>query len=140
MEKKALVKVISNANIQDEDLIEVISPGIFTDIDDGYKVEYEETEISGMEGTITTIYLYGKKIILEREGSTSTKMVFAQNEPSVSLYNTPYGMLEITISTSKIDVNMSDNGGSVYIEYEMAVAGQEPASTKLNLTIITKEK
>ncbi|MDD5795067.1 DUF1934 domain-containing protein [Clostridium sp. HCP1S3_B4] len=138
MKKKALVKVVSNANIQDEDLIEVISPGIFEDIEGGYRTIYEETEISGMDGTLTTIYMYENKVVLERVGSTSTKMVFALDEPAVALYNTPYGMLELTISTEKLDVDIDENGGKIYIEYDMAVAGQEPLRTKLNLSIEAK--
>lgn len=138
MKKKALIKVVSNANIQDEDLIEVISPGIFENIEGGYRTVYEETEISGMEGTTTTIYIYEGKVILEREGSTSTKMIFSLDEPSVSLYNTPYGMLELTISTEELNVDINENGGEIYIEYDMAVAGQEALRTKLNLSIECK--
>lgn len=138
MKKKALIKVVSNANIQDEDLIEVISPGVFENINGGYKAVYEETEISGMEGTTTTIYIYESKVVLEREGSTSTKMLFALDEPAISLYNTPYGMLELTISTEELNIDIDEKGGEIYIEYDMAVAGQEPLRTKLNLSVEIK--
>ena len=138
MKKMALIKVVSNANIQDEDLIEVISPGVFENINGGYKAVYEETEISGMEGTTTTIYIYESKVVLEREGSTSTKMLFALDEPAISLYNTPYGMLELTISTEELNIDIDEKGGEIYIEYDMAVAGQEPLRTKLNLSVEIK--
>ena len=103
--------------------------------------EKEKVTCAGMDfycGKLTTIYMYENKVVLERVGSTSTKMVFALDEPAVALYNTPYGMLELTISTEKLDVDIDENGGKIYIEYDMAVAGQEPLRTKLNLSIEAK--
>lgn len=138
MEKKAVISIVSNASIGDSDKIEVVSPGAFIKLDEGYKIVYEETELSGMEGTTTTIIVNNDEVVLEREGTTSTKMVFNEEEPSVSLYNTPYGMLELAISTDKLNVNMEDEGGELEIEYGMAVAGQSPLNTSLSLKVVTQ--
>ena len=35
MGKKAIISVISNANIEEDDMIEVVSPGSFEKIEDG---------------------------------------------------------------------------------------------------------
>lgn len=138
MDKKAIIKVISNASMEDEERIEVISPGIFRVLEGRYEAEYEETELSGMEGTTTFLKIDENQIILEREGTTTTKMVFNLDEPCISLYNTPYGMLELAITTNDMYIELDENGGELRIEYDMAVAGQEPLSTELKLTIITK--
>lgn len=135
MVKKAVISVVSNANVEDDDMIEVISPGTFEKVEEGYKAIYEETEISGMEGTTTILTIKEDQVILEREGTTSTKMIFNEDEDSIALYNTPYGMLEITISTSNLDVQMGEDGGKLYIEYEMSVYGQPSFNTKLSLNI-----
>ncbi|MDU3355376.1 DUF1934 domain-containing protein [Clostridium sp.] len=124
MEKKAIISIVSNASMEDGDVIEVVSPGKYIKMDSGYKAVYEETEISGMEGTTTM-----------REGTTSTKMLFNEKEPSVSLYNTPYGMMEITINTKKLNVEVNDNGGNIKIDYDMAIAGQEVLTTSLSLNV-----
>ena len=128
----AIITIVSNASVSDGEKIEVLSPGQYIKMEDGYKVVYEETELSGMEGTTTMITIRNKEVILEREGSTSTKMVFNESDPSVSLYNTPYGMLEITIDTRKLKVNMQDDGGDIEIVYDMAVSGQVPLKTSLS--------
>jgi len=140
MDKKAIISIISNSNIEDGDTIEVVSPGQYIKLDNGYRAVYEETELSGMEGTTTTLTIKDKEVILEREGTTSTKMVFNEEEPSVSLYNTPYGMLEITVSTSNLSVDMNDEGGELKIDYDMAIAGQMPMNTSLSLKVKTQEK
>lgn len=139
MEKKAIISVVSNANIEDDDMIEVVSPGSFEKIEDGFKATYEETEISGMEGTTTILTIKENQVILEREGTTSTKMIFKEDEDSIVLYNTPYGMLEIAISTNNLDVKIDEDGGKLDIEYEMSVYGQPPFNTKLSLSIKVQE-
>ncbi len=139
MGKKAIISVISNANIEDDDMIEVVSPGSFEKIEDGFKATYEETEISGMEGTTTILTIKENQVILEREGTTSTKMIFKEDEDSIVLYNTPYGMLEIAISTNNLDVKIDEDGGKLDIEYEMSVYGQPPFNTKLSLSIKVQE-
>lgn len=139
MEKKAIISVISNANIEDDDMIEVVSPGSFEKIEDGFKATYEETEISGMEGTTTILTIKENQVILEREGTTSTKMIFKEDEDSIVLYNTPYGMLEMAISTNNLDVKIDEEGGKLDIEYEMSVYGQPPFNTKLSLSIKVQE-
>ena len=135
MKKKAVIRVISNANVEDDDMIEVVSPGSFEKIEDGFKATYEETEISGMEGTTTILTIKENQVILEREGTTSTKMIFKEDEDSIVLYNTPYGMLEMAISTNNLDVKIDEDGGKLDIEYEMSVYGQPPFNTKLSLSI-----
>ena len=135
MEKKAIISIVSNASMVDGDVIEVVSPGKYIKMDSGYKAVYEETEISGMEGTTTILTIKDKEVLLEREGTTSTKMLFNEKEPSVSLYNTPYGMMEITINTKKLNVEVNDNGGNIKIDYDMAIAGQEVLTTSLSLNV-----
>ena len=111
----------------------------FEKIEDGFKATYEETEISGMEGTTTILTIQENQVILEREGTTSTKMVFNEKEDSIALYNTPYGMLEITINTKNLDVKVGEDGGKLTIEYEMSVYGQPSYKTKLSLDIKVQE-
>lgn len=139
MDKKAIISIVSNASMMDDEKIEVISPGKFIDTEDGYKAIYEETEISGMEGTTTSLTIRDNEVVLEREGTTSTKMVFNETEASMALYNTPYGMLEITIITNELKVDMNEDGGALSIEYDMIVAGQKPLSTSLQLHIKTQK-
>lgn len=138
MNKEAVISIISNSSIESEEMIEVISPGYFEQVEDGYKATYEETEISGMKGTTTTLTIKDKEVVLEREGTTSTKMVFNEKEDSVCLYNTPYGMLEIEINTKNLELNINDDGGDLNIEYEMTVFGQPSFNTKLSLSIKVK--
>lgn len=138
MNKKAVISITSNASVENDDVIEVVSPGKYMKIKDGYRAIYEETEISGMDGTTTTLTIKEKEVVLEREGTTTTKMCFNKSEPSISMYQTPYGMLEISINTKNLEVDMDENGGQLKIDYSLAVAGQAPLTTNLSLKIKTQ--
>ncbi|ENZ01030.1 DUF1934 domain-containing protein [Clostridium thermobutyricum] len=138
MEKDAVIKILSNATMENNELIEVLSPGKFIITEDEFVAKYKETEISGMAGTNTTLRVNKDYVVLEREGSTSTKMDFRKGESTVSLYNTPYGMLELTINTHKLNIDVTENGGKVFIEYDMKVLDQAPFKTQISLDIQTK--
>ena len=65
-------------------------------------------------------------------------MYFNEKEPSISMYQTPYGMLEISIDTKELKIDMDEDGGELVIGYSLAVAGQAPLDTKLSLKIKTQ--
>lgn len=135
MKKKAVITIASQQIADDNDVIEVVTPGEFLIKDNGYEAVYDETEISGMDGTTTKILISDNSLILEREGTTSTKMNFKKNNSSVSLYNTPYGMLELKINTKELKIDVDENGGEVFINYNLSVSGQKPQSTNLKINI-----
>lgn len=135
MIKKANI-AISSMQMNDKDqVVEVITPGSFEILEDGFKATYEESEISGMQGTVTTVTIDSEKITLERKGSTETVMVFENSGSNVCLYSTPYGVLEMTTNTKKLDINIDENGGKVRIEYDLVVSNQDAIQTSLNLEI-----
>ena len=135
MEKKAIIS-ISSMQMDDKDqVVEVVTPGQFEIIENGFRATYEESEISGMEGTTTSVIIESEKVTLERKGSTETVMVFEGMGSNVCLYNTPYGVLELTTNTKVLDIDMTEQGGTVKIDYDLLAADQSPIHTSLNLKI-----
>lgn len=135
MDKKALISISSAQKESKEDKIEVVTPGKFYKEQDAYYAVYDETEISGMEGTTTTLQIWPNKLSLVRIGTTSAKMEFEKNSPCTTLYNTPYGMLEIKIETNDLKVEVGDSGGEISVNYNMSIAGQKPQNTELQIKI-----
>ena len=71
-------------------------------------------------------------------GTTATTMNFEKNTKSMSLYNTPYGMLELEIETKELEINVEDNGGEITLKYSLSITGQTPQQTLLKIKIETK--
>ena len=135
MEKRAIISVKSLSNLDPNDAIEVVTPGKFIIEDNGFKAIYEESEISGMEGTTTTLNIQDNILVLDRVGSTTTNMEFKEGTVAVSLYNTPYGVLSLNIDTEKLNININENGGEIYSKYTLGLEGQEGITTELNIKI-----
>ena len=135
MNKKADISLRSFNDLDSDDIIEVVTPGEFLVIEGGFKAIYEETELSGMSGTTTTLTILNDKLILEREGNVSAKMDFKKGETSVSLYNTPYGVLDLQIHTEDLNADIDENGGKITAKYSMELAGQPPIVNKLSVNV-----
>ncbi|MDU5260880.1 MAG: DUF1934 domain-containing protein [Clostridium celatum] len=135
MEKRAIISVKSSSNLDPNEVIEVVTPGKFIIEENGFKAIYEESEISGMEGTTTTLNIQDNIMVLERVGSTTTNMEFKEGTMAVSLYNTPYGVLNLNVDTEKLNINVNENGGEIYSKYILGLEGQEGITTELNIKI-----
>lgn len=136
MENNAFISVKSFNDLESEEGIEVLTPGEFYVEENGvFKAIYEETEISGMNGTTTTLLICNDELILEREGSTNAKMNFKKGETSISIYDTPYGMMDLQIRTEELDVDIDKNGGKVFAKYSLELGGQAPIVTNLSLNV-----
>jgi uncharacterized beta-barrel protein YwiB (DUF1934 family) len=139
MKQKAIISVSSKQSINEEELIEVVTPGDFYKKENYYYAVYEETELSGMNGTKTTLKIGKDKFSLIRMGSTSAKMDFDKKNKNISMYNTPYGTLELKIETKDLDIDIDDHGGNILVNYNMSLSGQTPYSTMLKVNIKTHE-
>ena len=135
MEKSAVISIRSFSDLDKDEVIEVVTPGKFHLGESEFKAVYEESEISGMDGTTTTLVIKDDVLVLEREGSTSTRMEFKKGEDVISLYNTPYGMMNINISTKELDIDMDEDGGVIYTKYVLGLERQPGITTELKVKI-----
>lgn len=135
MERNAIISVKSFNDLDEKDVIEVVTPGKLILENEVFKAIYEETEISGMSGTITTLNIKEDELILLREGTTNAQMHFKKGEKAVSLYSTPFGALDLELTTKSLDINIDENGGEISIDYSMEFSSQPPINTKLSINI-----
>ncbi len=105
----------------DPDATELMTEGTLELTEDGLRLVYEETALTGMEGTTTTFEVSGPRVMLSREGSVNSQMMFEEGRQHTSLYETPYGELSVDIQTSLLRHNLSERGGVMEIKYSIAV-------------------
>ena len=76
-----------------------------------YYIAYEESELTGLEGTKTTVKLDGKTVALIRTGTFPSHMLFAEDERHVGLYQTPVGSeMAIATHTSRVHNTIGEDG------------------------------
>ena len=105
----------------DPDATELMTEGTMEVTEDGMVLSYEESELTGMEGTTTTFKVKGPRVTLIRSGAVNSQMVFEEGRQHTSLYETPFGELSVDIQTSELKHNLSERGGLMEIKYSIAV-------------------
>ncbi|MDD6160930.1 MAG: DUF1934 domain-containing protein [Oscillospiraceae bacterium] len=109
-----------NENGPDE--MELVTAGqLSRDEQGGITVSYQESELTGMEGTTTVVRIEGSRITLLREGATNSQMIFEVGRRHLSMYETPYGSLSVGINTSRIKNAMGECGGDLEIDYAIEI-------------------
>ena len=105
----------------DPDATELMTEGVMEVLEDGFLITYEESELTGMEGTTTTFDVRGRRVILSRSGKVNSQMVFEEGKQHTSMYETPFGELAVDIQTSTLRHTLSERGGLMEIRYSIAV-------------------
>ena len=105
----------------DPDSTELMTEGVMEVLENGFRITYEESELTGMEGTTTTFDVQGRRVILSRTGKVNSQMVFEEGKQHTSMYETPFGELAVDIQTSTLRHTLSERGGLMEIRYSIAV-------------------
>ena len=104
------------------DVIELVTQGQLHEEEDGALVlTYEESELTGLEGTLTTIQVDGDQVTLMRVGEFNSQMVFQEGRRHLSMYNTPYGAMAIGVHTRHLLAELNDQGGDIEVDYSIEV-------------------
>ena len=87
----------------------------------GYTVSYQETELTGLEGTVTKLHIRDGQVTLLREGSINSQMVFEEGRRHLSMYETPYGALSVGVNTRRMRSTLGEAGGELEIDYAIEI-------------------
>ena len=115
---------------------ELMTEGVMFLRDDGSIVlEYQETELTGMEGTTTRFTVQDDTVVLSREGSVTSQMVFQRGKRNSSLYETPWGTMTVDISTASLQYRLDGRGGIMEIKYTIAVDHQVTGMNQFKIRV-----
>ena len=123
MEKAVVISVrgIQKYEGAPPDVVELVTEGILARYGKSYTLSYQESELTGLEGTLTTIHIDGDEVSLMRVGEFNSQMVFQEGRRHLSLYNTPYGAMTIGVHTRHLLAEISDQGGDLEVDYSVEV-------------------
>ena len=123
-ELPVLLTIRSEQHFEDmePDSIELMTEGTLTPIGEGgILLAYQESALTGLEGTTTTFEVRGPQVILSRTGSVNSQMVFEEGKQHTSLYETPFGELAIDVQTSRLRHSLTEQGGLMDLRYSISV-------------------
>ena len=123
MKKKVMLSVKGTQSYmaQEPEAIELVTEGVLEDTDGGWKITYAESDLTGMDGVKTTFFIKGDTVTLTRSGKLSSEMVFKEGVSQDSLYRMEFGALMLTVCATKVEANITEEGGTVDLRYNISV-------------------
>ena len=106
---------------QDPDVTELVTAGTLRREQEGYTMAYQETELTGLEGTTTKLRIEGPRVTVLRQGSVNSQMIFEVGRKHLSMYETPYGALAVGIETRRLKNNVDEAGGDLEFDYAIEI-------------------
>ena len=105
----------------DDDSFELMTDGEYSRENGVSTFSYVESELTGLDGMLTTFNVEPDRVVLRRGGGLSGDMIFSEKQKHHFLYETPFGAITMGIDTHSIRENMRDDGGSLEIRYDIEV-------------------
>lgn len=123
MEKDVIISIRGTQDYSgtDPDTMELVTEGKLAVQDGALCLSYEESELTGMEGTTTVFQVEPEKVTLLRLGSVQSEMVFEEGRRHMSLYSTPYGNMEIGVRARRLNSTLGLTGGRLEIDYDIEI-------------------
>lgn len=123
MNKNVIISVKGTQSSPDSDpnILELVTEGKYYKKGESYFVTYRESEMTGMEGTTTTLKVSDGKVTLMRFGSVNSQFIFEEGQKHMSYYDTAYGAFTIGVLASKVDIDVNDEGGEIWVDYQLEI-------------------
>lgn len=119
MEKKAMITIrgTQKSEFEKPQVMEFITGGKLQRFGRKLCVSYEESDLIGMEGVITTFVVDGGKVSMERSGKLRARMRFVEGQRTESLYSLDVGTMLLGITARRVESDLTEEGGRIYLEY-----------------------
>ena len=99
------------------------------------RLSYWESEVTGLEGTRTSVTIRPDEVVVDRDGTIKSRMIFKEGSKSSFLYSTPFGQATMGVDTRRIRHSVDERGGQVEIDYVVDMEHAVVARNKFQITI-----
>ena len=120
---------------QEPEIIELVTEGTMDFRDGGWDISYEETALTGMEGVTTTFRVEPGRVILRRQGTLQSDLVFEEGVSHDSLYQMSFGALLMTVKATFLFYDIVEDGGTIDLSYNIDIENTEAGVIDYHLDI-----
>ena len=105
----------------------------------GHRVElvYAESELTGMQGSVTAIGFEPSNpdlVSMVRTGPVRTAMTFEEGKRHICLYNTPFSEFEVCVRTLKVNNRLLEEN-KLELDYLIEIHGAQAEHCKMTVTV-----
>ena len=142
MENNVIISIQGKQSFEgvEEETIDLITEGrLDAEADGHFTLSYQESELTGLEGTLTTFQIERGRVTLLRMGSVNSEMVFEEGRRHLSMYETPYGAMSLGVNTRKMKTQLDAAGGSIEIDYAIEINHEVAGRNLFNIHVREKK-
>lgn len=117
--------------------IELNSEGVLCVDDKRASISYDESELTGMEGSTTEVGFdldNAGLVTMMRHGTVSTVLVFEKGKRHICSYQTEYMPFEICVNTKDVQNTLLENG-RIDLDYIIEIRGAQAERTLFTIEI-----
>ena len=117
--------------------IEMYSEGELYITDERVIIAYDESELTGMEGSHTQVRFERATpglVTMMRNGTVNTILVFEEGKRHICTYQTQYMPFEICVLTKSINNSLLENG-KIELDYIVEIRGAQAERTRFTIEI-----
>ena len=119
----------------ERDTIELTTTGGMDPAEDGWRLTYEESAATGMEGVTTAILIKPDEVLLERTGKMNSLLVLQKGRRHQCSYDTPYGTFLLGVYTSELSSTLSRSGGELRFSYTLDMSAGLMSSHDVHISV-----
>ncbi|MCH4157513.1 MAG: DUF1934 domain-containing protein [Acidaminococcaceae bacterium] len=130
------ITVCSSSDVAGEEKLEVVSFGTLHEKNGSWYARYQESELTGLAGTMTTIKWDRERIIVLRSGGVEHRQEFFPGLSQASLYKTPELTIPLQTRTRTVTITALPAGAwQLDIDYELLYGAAESNQRQLRIRI-----
>lgn len=129
------VKSVQRDTDGQDQVVELVSPGTYAERNGVYYIRYDESSVTGLEGVKTTIKIHPDSIVLLRTGAVSMRHQYILGEERETIYETPFGAIEMAVKTHELEVRANQSECQVHLGYDITVEGQPQFYNQLDICV-----
>ena len=121
-----------------EEPISIVPSGRFYTENGERYVQYEEIYEEAEMSAVNTVKLHPEVLEVNKSGAINVQMIFQENRKNMSMYGTPFGEIEMGISTTSYTMHETDDRIDLDVKYALEMNGEHAADCELKLEIMAR--
>lgn len=121
-----------------EEPISIVTSGRFYTENGERYVQYEEIYEEAEMSAVNTVKLHPEVLEVNKSGAINVQMIFQENRKNMSMYGTPFGEIEMGISTTSYTMHETDDRIDLDVKYALEMNGEHAADCELKLEIMAR--
>jgi uncharacterized beta-barrel protein YwiB (DUF1934 family) len=119
----------------DSQTVDFTTDGYYFREGDASCFSYLESDVTGLEGTRTSVIVKPDYVVVDRDGYITSRMIFKEGEKNTFPYDTPFGTANLGIKTRRISQRFDEDGGELEVDYVVDMEHALVARNKIQLKI-----